>query len=186
MPGELGAEWDPMQGSYSETMDGGQNGMIPGLMFLSVFSGIGVGAFLGAEGMALGAPISFTEGITIDGVTYFGMTQEGAQAIAALGAGAITQDAATAIQAAAIMGGGTALEIDAAAFLALDQYNPSQDLREWQNFGDYLSLFQNGYIGPGIAPGYPGFPGYGYPNPFGVGGMVCYVNGDTEECHWEE
>jgi hypothetical protein len=184
--GELGSEWDPMQGGFGETMDGGQNGMIPGLLFLSSFAGISIGAFMGAGGLAIGLPPSYYAGTTINGVVYFGLTPEAAAAVAAVGTGAVTQDAATALVGSALMGGGTALGVDAAAIIAIDHYNIAGDGQHYQNFGDYFSLFIPGYTGPGTSPGYPNFPGGGYPNPFGTGGLVCWVPFDVEYCHWEE
>lgn len=173
--------YDPSQADYISARDQA----IGGLIGLSAFAMIGVGAFFTTGAIAAG---TVAEGITINGTTYYGVTQATAEFYAGIGTGAITQEAATALVGSAVIGGGSAL--DAAAIIALDHFDISRDARFWQNFGDYMSLFIPGYSGPGIPAGYPGFPGVGYPNPFGTGGFVCYVpyfGDDTQEyCFWEE
>lgn len=163
---------------------------LAGLAGLAACGMVGVGAFFGWGSVVAGTATE--AGITINGVTYYGISQATAEAIAATGSGAISQEAATAIVGSAIMGGGSAL--DAAALIALFIWQPPPPVTPAHhgNFGSYLGGFTGlGAGGFAEPPGFPGFPGggHGWNGPGGATGcgwvIVYYPDDPTRPvAHW--
>lgn len=78
------------------------------------------------------------------------------------------------------------------SLIALAAYQPSPlDGPAYGYFGGYLGNFAHGLPGNGgltTPPGFPDFPGHGYPvfDPgAGAQGFSCVKVGDTDYCHWE-
>lgn len=173
MATELADQWHPSNADYAQ--GNSMEGWTGGLIALSAFAMIGIGAFF-----AVGAGIG--EGITVGGTTYYGVSQATAEALAAIGEGAMTVEAANTVTSAAIMGGGSAF--DAAAVIALYSYDVSSPRFRWHygRFGAWMGYFTGlGVGGFSTPPGFPDFPGHGFPM---GGAWVCYTIDEYEYCFY--
>lgn len=156
---EIGPEWDPGAHDYEATSTPLERGILAGVLGLaavSAFSLVGVGAFFTTEAAAAGA---IGEGVTVNGTTYYGITQATAEALYAAEAAGFSQEAATAVVSSGVMGGGSAL--DAAALIALQDWEPPSP-NQFSQFGHYMgpyALFGNPLGGIQTPPGFPGFFG---------------------------
>lgn len=184
---EIGPEWDPAAHDYNDfsTPDGRLMGQIMGLTALSAFALIGIGAFCTVAAAEVGTALDIT--YTVGGSTIIAggtaMTEGQAAILAVSEAEGMTGFGAALLE-TIIEGGFTAL-FSVESLLALSNYqipyNP-QAPNFYGGLGNYLGWFVPGGGGITEPPGFPGFPGHGYPV---GGGWVCWVHNDVEYCHWE-
>lgn len=200
---EIGPEWDPGAHDYEATLTPGATLYVTGVMGLvgmGAFSLLGIGAFFTYEA-AVASPAAVT---TVTYVIGSGANATTVIYAAAEGGVVLTESQATFV--AMVEAGGMASEpVSVTAILAswgfqatwtegelliLAAYEPPTplDRTNYGNFGAYLGYFQYGLPGGGLTtpPGFPGFPGVGYPfEPGEPHGFFCVKYDDVDYCHWQ-
>lgn len=188
----LTGEWDPQQAHYVNQLP--QEITIGAFVGLTAFTMVGfVAAFTYPAAAALPpaldtAVITFGEGVTVGTTTFVNsaaVNLSSAQMVelAAMSSGQL-QFSTGAVAAILESWGFTALSMD--GLLVLAAFDATADPGLAQNYGNsgsWLGRYLDG-LGGGFAtpPGFPGFPGYGYPT--GTGGWVCYHLNNTQYCYW--
>lgn len=187
-------ELQPYHAQYYDEDHGGSENeterLLGSLGFLAAFALVSVGAYFTPAQAALGAGAP----IYVNGTAYYGITLEEATtidaALVAADAGDLTLmtpaigELITASGLAGTTGSFRILSLE--AMVALATYSVAHNAHFYGNFGSYLGSFTPFGGGLTAPPGFPGFPGVGYPNPFGTGHFFCVKVGDTTFCHWEE
>lgn len=160
MANELGSEWDPANANFGESMDGGTNGMIPGLCFLAAFGTLGIGAFITTGMIAPGAYAGI--GSVAGSNLYYGMNQTNADLIEATMAAWETE--------------GTPITAEVSTLIQQSAFAKPFETSSWSQVGSAITLAaynvvqnQNHFINigglgfqplPGGDPSIPGFPGF--------------------------
>lgn len=189
--GQLGNDFDPSNANYEGNILGGITiGGLLGLIGLSAFAAIEVGAFFTYEAAAEGTVTTVSylvaggeAGDAIIFTTGTTLTAEQAAFVALVESGAMATEPIAVIQILTSWGFEVSGAFSLDALLALALYNPPSNLPH--------GVFTGPGGGPGnpggyaVPPGFPDFIGGGIPNwgmSFG-GQWACVISADVVECH---
>lgn len=187
---EIGPEWDPAAHDYGnggflpETGPGREMAAIMGLTALSAFAMVGVGAFFTHAAIAVGEATTIT--YTVGGAAVYagGSTLTSGQAaiLATIASGGLDGEV-VAVSAILSSWGMQMFTLDSLLALAAFDVSSNHSFRtHFGNSGSWMGNYVSGGGGYANPPGFPGFPGVGYPA--AAGALVCYYIGHDRYCFW--